>query len=83
MNTSKLIDMFGLSGDPENDDRLDDLLFRLESDTSTASGGVSGDRASLPFYITITRPGFLVRGCLIETLNEEKEVVSDPRLRIH
>jgi len=50
--------MFGLSGDPANDDRLDDLLFRLESDTSTASGGVRGDRASLPFAITTNTPVF-------------------------
>ncbi|SFO38913.1 hypothetical protein [Nitrosospira briensis] len=30
MKESNLIDMFGLSGDPEEDARLDDLLFRLE-----------------------------------------------------
>lgn len=30
MKESNLIDMFGLSGDPSCDERLDDLLFRLE-----------------------------------------------------
>ena len=30
MRESNLIDMFGLSGNPEEDARLDDLLFRLE-----------------------------------------------------
>lgn len=33
MRETKLIDMSGLSGDPSNDDLLDDLLLRLESDT--------------------------------------------------
>lgn len=36
MENSNLIDMFGLSGDPSSDDRLDDLLFRLESGVSNA-----------------------------------------------
>ena len=30
MKESNLIDMFGLSGDPEEDALLDNLLFRLE-----------------------------------------------------
>jgi hypothetical protein len=30
MEKSKLIDLFGLSADPLNNDELDDLLFRLE-----------------------------------------------------
>ena len=34
MRNSNLIDVFGLSGNPSDDDRLDALLFRLESDTS-------------------------------------------------
>jgi hypothetical protein len=34
MKESNLIDMFGLSGNPEEDARLDDLLFRLEWGTS-------------------------------------------------
>ena len=34
MKESNLIDMFGLSGDPGEDARLDDLLFRLEWGTS-------------------------------------------------
>jgi hypothetical protein len=33
MRNSNLIDVFGLSGNPSDDDRLDALLFRLESDT--------------------------------------------------
>ncbi len=47
MKKSKLIDMFGLSGDSASNDRLDDLLFRLESDTSTASDGNSDDSGCL------------------------------------
>ena len=39
MKKSGLIDMFGLSGDPINNDPLDGLLFRLESDTHIAHGG--------------------------------------------
>jgi hypothetical protein len=35
MRNSNLIDMFGLSGNPSDNDRLDALLFRLESDTPT------------------------------------------------
>ncbi len=31
MQKSNFIDMFGLSGDPSEDERLDKLLFRLES----------------------------------------------------
>ena len=33
MQTSNLIDMRGLSGNPLEDERLDRLLFRFESDT--------------------------------------------------
>lgn len=36
MRETKLIDMSGLSGDPSNDDLLEDLLFRLESETPNA-----------------------------------------------
>lgn len=36
MKKTKLIDMFGLSGDPSNDDELDDLFFRLEREAPKA-----------------------------------------------
>jgi hypothetical protein len=32
----KLLDLFGLSGDPSDHDRLDELFLRLESDTPAA-----------------------------------------------
>lgn len=32
MEKSNLVDMFGLTGDAASDERLDDLLCRLESD---------------------------------------------------
>jgi hypothetical protein len=37
MNTN-LIDMFGLSGDQESDDKLEELLARLETDTENSCG---------------------------------------------
>ena len=58
MKKSRLIDMFGLSGGTADDDRLDDLLFRLESSTSTSPGGISGGSAFVPFSITISTSGF-------------------------
>ena len=58
MKKSKLIDMFGLSGDSACNSRLDDLLFRLESDTSTASDGISDDSAALSFSVTISTSGY-------------------------
>jgi hypothetical protein len=36
MKKTKLIDMFGLSGDPSDDDELDDLFFRLEHEAPKA-----------------------------------------------
>jgi len=41
MKKPKLIDMFGLSGDPANDKQLDDLLFRLESDVQTSEHSIT------------------------------------------
>jgi|SRR5690242_18859542 hypothetical protein len=58
MKKSKLIDMFGLSEDSANNDRLDNLLFRLESDTSTASCGISDDSDALSLSITISTSGY-------------------------
>jgi hypothetical protein len=58
MNESGLLDMYGLSGEPANDDRLDELFFRLESETSAPSNGISKSGASLPFIITIEDPLF-------------------------
>ncbi len=58
MKKSKLIDMFGLSGDSASNDRLDDLLFRLESDTSTASCRNSDDGGALSFAVTISTSGY-------------------------
>jgi hypothetical protein len=37
----QLLDLFGLSGDPTENARLDDLFLRLESDTSFAPEGIS------------------------------------------
>jgi hypothetical protein len=58
MKKSKLIDMFGLSGDSASNDRLDDLLFCLESDTSTASKEILDDSAALSFSVTINTCGY-------------------------
>ena len=58
MKKSKLIDMFGLSGDSANNDRLDDLLFRLETDTSTVFDGISDDSGALSFSVTISTSGY-------------------------
>jgi hypothetical protein len=38
---TKLLDLFGLSGDPADNDRLDDLFLRLEADTSAVSEEIS------------------------------------------
>ncbi len=37
MKKPKLLDLFGLSGDPSDHDRLDDLFLRLESDAPAES----------------------------------------------
>lgn len=39
MKKPKLLDLFGLSGDPSDHDRLDDLFLRLESDAPAESRG--------------------------------------------
>jgi hypothetical protein len=41
MRNSNLIDVFGLSGNPSDDDRLDALLFRLESDTPASQNVIT------------------------------------------
>jgi hypothetical protein len=58
MKKSKLIDMFGLSEDSASSDQLDDLLFRLESNTSTASGAISDNSAPVSFSMTIGTSGY-------------------------
>jgi hypothetical protein len=58
MNKPKLIDMFGLSGERANDDQLDDLFCRLESETLSVSNGISKSKPSLPFTVTIQTPVF-------------------------
>jgi hypothetical protein len=49
---SKLIDLFGLSGDSSSDDQLDDLLFRLESERPTTLHGNSKDAFMSAFVTT-------------------------------
>ena len=58
MKKTRLIDMFGLSGDPISNDQLDNLLFRLESDdcASRCEGGAA--ESSSPFSITVCTSGF-------------------------
>lgn len=58
MNKPRLIDMFGLSGNPANDAQLDDLLFRLESESSTAPGVVSGEPCFLATHYSDGYAGF-------------------------
>ncbi len=43
MEKSKLIDLFGLSNDPLNNDQLDDLLFRLELEEILTFSAKPGD----------------------------------------
>lgn len=66
MNEHGLIDMFGLSGDRGNDDQLDDLFFRLESETLTVSNGISKNKAPLPFIITTGTPAFMSEQTLLK-----------------
>ena len=61
MKKSNLIDMFGLTGDPSSEDRLDDLLFRLESDAQNALEVNSNAIClSSAFTITISSSGSAV-----------------------
>lgn len=53
MRNTKLVDMFGLSGDPSNDARLDDLLLRFESETPDARQENS-KRTPLSSFIAIS-----------------------------
>ena len=50
--------MFGLSGDPANDAQLDDLLFRLESESSTVPGVISGEPCFLAIHYSDGYAGF-------------------------
>ena len=52
MKKSKLIDLFGLSGDSSSDDQLDDLLFRLEWERPTTLHGNSKDASFMSAFIT-------------------------------
>ena len=52
MKESNLIDMFGLSGNPEEDARLDDLLFRLEWGSSPERPANSKDTDSSSSVVT-------------------------------
>jgi len=61
MNKSNLIDMFGLTGDASSEDRLDDLLFRLESDGQNAlEANSNAIGLSSAFTITISSSGSAV-----------------------
>lgn len=51
MKESNLIDMFGLSGDPQEDARLDDLLFRLEWGSSPERPANSKETNSSSFIM--------------------------------
>ena len=53
MEKSNLIDMFGLNGDPSDEDRLEKLFRHLASDDLDMSAAGSG-AACLPPMITIT-----------------------------
>lgn len=54
MKKSRLIDMFGLNDDPGNNDQLDNLLLRLESEEHIPGKDRAG-RSSSPFYISNKR----------------------------
>ena len=56
MKKSRLIDMFGLNGDPGTNDQLDNLLFHLESEEHIPIPCKDGaERSSSPFYISSKR----------------------------
>lgn len=69
MKKSKLIDLFGLSGDSSSDDQLDDLLFRLESERPTTLHGNSND-AFMAVFITTANTGFESRDVLFNCSNQ-------------
>lgn len=52
MEKAKLIDLFGMSGDPLDNDKLDDLLLRLESGNQNVLE--VNYRSTYPSPITIT-----------------------------
>lgn len=74
MKKSGLIDMFGLSGDPINNDPLDGLLFRLESDTHIAHGGGAKNSLS-PSLIVVTTSGYEFDDMLFDTSNEGERTI--------
>lgn len=57
MKKSKLIDLFGLSGDSSSDNQLDDLLFRLESERPATLHGNS-KAAFMTTFITTGNTSF-------------------------
>ena len=63
MKKSKLIDLFGLSGDSSSDDQLDDLLFRLESERPATLHGNS-KAALMAAFITTGNTSFESRHVL-------------------
>jgi hypothetical protein len=65
MKKSRLIDMFGLSGDPENNDQLDNLLSRLESDEPIQCEG-GAKHSSSPFSTIIRISSFEFEDILFE-----------------
>ncbi len=54
MEKTKLIDLFGMSGDPLDNDELDDLLLRLESESQNILEVNYGSTYPSPITITIT-----------------------------
>lgn len=47
MKKSKLIDLFGLSKNPQDNDQLDDLIFRLELEEILTFSTKHGDALSM------------------------------------
>lgn len=62
MKKSKLIDLFGLSGDSSSNDQLDDLLFRLESERPALHE--NSKAALMATFITIGNTSFESRHVL-------------------
>ena len=54
MEKTKLIDLFGMSGDPLDNDELDDLLLRLESESQNILEVDYGYNDPSPITITFT-----------------------------
>ena len=58
MNKSGLIDMFGLSGNSQEHDPLDELFLRLQSEISPAQRRRSASDISVAFTIMVHTPIF-------------------------